>query len=112
MLLYIGLYIAMIIAFCCWDAFIGFDVEFDGSDQPPLFVAAVGWPLTIPLLFIGKFLDILQDVKFTRIEKQEKKFQEIEKQKKLRVALEYEEARCLEEVELEVSRYNKVSNLK
>ena len=80
-LLIIGLYVFAIIGFCLFDALVGFGFEFDGYNAPPLAVAAIFWPIAVPILLVFGFATYMEGLKKTRIAKQEH-------QRQLRVAAE------------------------
>lgn len=99
-LLALGGYFLMMMAFYAWDAFIGFPVEFDGHDQPPLLLVAAFWPIAVPIIILYKFSLSLEQVKRKRVVK--------EKQlEKVRVAAQVEMDLYLEEVERELKRHER-----
>ena len=95
-------YLAGLVAFIVWDAIIGFGVEFDGGDWPPMALAVAVWPIMIPLALISVLLNSLQGLKEKRISRRETK-------RKLRIALQKEEETLLEQVEEELQRTYKKS---
>ncbi len=97
----IGIYLAGLIGFIVWDAAIGFGVEFDGGDWPPMIMAMVAWPLVVPLTVLAFISRSLEGVKEKRIARRES-------QRRLRIALKKEEEALLEQVEEELqSTYKK-----
>lgn len=68
-------YIAISFAFCWWDAAIGFAEDMDGYNAPPLWVCALFWPISIPILTmiaISNFFDATKQKRLNREEKQQK----------------------------------------
>jgi len=94
-LICLGIYIMNIFAFCAWDAFIGLPVDFDGYNNPPLWLVAIVWPIAVPILSVISFNNFLQSVKEKRIEKAELK-------RKTRIKLQKEEAALLRQIEKEL----------
>jgi hypothetical protein len=91
------LYIIGIPLFYLGDAAIGYGVDFDGFETPPLSVVASFWPIAVPILLIHKFGKICVNLKTKRKEKESRK-------EKIRIALSDEEARAIEDAEKEVEQ--------
>lgn len=92
----LGIYFGGMFLFALWDAHIGFGVEFDGGDWPPMALALAFWPLTLPCAIVAKLMSGLNGVKDKRIQK-------AEQQKRIRVAAEKEQEALLEQIEREMS---------
>lgn len=96
-LLIIAAYIACIIAFIAWDAFIGFPYEFDGHELPPLCLVAIFWPLALPFVFFDSLTEKFSKIKKNRIAKEEKR-------NKLRIAAQKEIDNYMHEAEEEMKK--------
>lgn len=92
-------YLLMIGAFCLWDSWIGMPVNWNsyGSESPPLGIAAIGWPIAIPIVALIGFVNYLDEAKEKR-KKQDKQKQ------KIRIAAEEELEKYNQEVEEEVQK--------
>ncbi len=88
-------YIACIAGFMLWDAFVGLPANFDGHDNPPLWLVALFWPIATPCLMALQFSNFLEASKEKRVEKEKQR-------KRLRVAAEKEEQRVLRQLEREL----------
>lgn len=104
-LIYVASYILAIIAFCVWDAFVGFPFEWDGYKNPPLALAAVFWPLTVPIVLVAAISNFLFNVKEARLKKEEN-------MARVRVAAEKEMNQYLEQVEEELKSYARKNSYK
>jgi len=95
-------YIAMILGFCLWDAYIGTGVNWDGYyNDVPLPLAAIFWWIAIPIIALMRFVDLTKGIKATR----ELKKKLAEKQRNnIRIAAEKEEQEILEQVENELNK--------
>jgi adenylate kinase family enzyme len=108
-------YIAMTLGFVIWDAFIGTGVDYDNDwryfNCPPLWLTAMFWWLSIPIITFSRFIDWSKSIKENRIERQEKEKALLilrkRQQEKLRVASEKEEEDILEQVEKELRSRNR-----
>lgn len=72
-------YFVVMACILLWDAFVGFSINF-GTDD--LGVAAMLWPIGLPIILCVEFFKALDRVKKTRLNKRN------EKEKKIRLALE------------------------
>lgn len=105
------IYIIGIVLFCLWDAAVGFGVDFDGHEQPPLALVAAFWPAAIPILLINSYANFLSSLKEKRIKKEreasELAWQKKQKEEKLRIQLEREQEEYLKDVERELKSCHK-----
>jgi hypothetical protein len=92
----LGIYFGGMASFALWDAYLGFGVEFDGGDWPPLWLALVAWPIALPFAIGAKVSSSLDDVRETRVIKAAER-------KRMRVAVQKEQERILQQVEEEIS---------
>lgn len=96
-LLVIAAYIACIIGFMAWDAFIGLPFDFDGYQNPPVGLVAILWPLAVPICFFTWVSRAFSNIKKNRLTKEERR-------RKLRVAAEEEIEEYMDEVEEEIRK--------
>jgi hypothetical protein len=94
-ILILGIYFGGMIAFAAWDAYIGFGVEFDGDDWPPMFLALTFWPLTLVAAIVAAIGGFMGNAKSARNERQKE-------QKRIRIAAEQERDTLLAEIEKEM----------
>lgn len=99
-----GIYIAMTIGFCYWDALIGLGYDFDGYQAPPLVLAALFWPLALPFVLVNGLANHVSNVKDKRIEREKK-------QRRVRVAAEKEAEKLMQQVEEELEADVQVKNV-
>jgi H+/Cl- antiporter ClcA len=72
-------YIVGVVATPLYDALVGFsdgdggEVEFNGKDTPPLFLAALFWPIVIVFIIVYALLDFLKLLKSNRKTRQASK---------------------------------------
>jgi hypothetical protein len=90
MIYIIGYFLIMLLIYA-FDAFVGFDIEFDGNDAPPLFFIAFFWPLTIVISFFYYINKLFFILKRNRITRQSNK-------RYLRIKIEQETAKIFEMV--------------
>lgn len=90
------IYIAGFIIFPIWDAFIGTGVDWNGLQNPPLWLVSLLWPITIIGLLIWFYISSLKKYKKQRIEKQAQKA-------KLRLELEQETEIAIQKLEKEIN---------
>lgn len=95
-LIILGIYFTGLALFALWDAYIGFGIEFDGGDWPPLWLALVTWPFALPFAVGAKVSSSLDNVRENRIIKAAER-------KRMRVAVQKEQERILQQVEEEIA---------
>ncbi|HVI40081.1 MAG TPA: hypothetical protein VM577_05435 [Anaerovoracaceae bacterium] len=96
-LLILVAYLVGVVGFIAWDAFIGYPIDFDGYDAPPISLAAAFWPITLWFVLFAGIGNAFKKVKENRLNKEEK-------QQRLRIAAEKELDIYIEEVEEEIKR--------
>lgn len=64
------LYVCGLISFILWDACIGFGVDFDGTYNPPLFLVALFWFITVPCLLVYGFTKLCSYLKNARLKRE------------------------------------------
>lgn len=98
-------YLLIIFGFCLWEALIGMNVDWDNGEFP-LALAAILWPIAIPIILVYNFTLLVSYLKDSREEKERQKERNKQKQKayqeKLRIAAEKEEQIIMEQVEKEL----------
>lgn len=102
--MYLIIYIGMVIAVCLWDSLVGFGIEFDGRENPPLFLIAMFWFISIPTILIFAFGYFLSYLKQKRIERNKKKLRIKADQERLRIKEEKEYQKIMKEVEEELKK--------
>lgn len=104
-MLYVLLYMLVIFGFSAWDAFIGMPVNWDPNfdNAPPRWLAALFWPIAVPVVSIIAFAEFLENAKEKRIKREKEK-------NRLRIKLQKEEEQLLKEVEEEIFNERKNSN--
>lgn len=100
--LYIVAYFLVGIAFMFYDSFVGFDFEFDGGSNPPLILAALFWPITIPIVSLEVLSSWLDKHKQLRVKRCAKKAEARIVQERFRIAQEHEVDLALKQVEEEL----------
>lgn len=94
-LIIFGIYITGIFGMWAWDAFIGFAIDFDGYNGPPLGLACAFWPLAFPIALLCGLAEKLENVKKRRVAREEQ-------QEKVRIAAQKEIDIYMQEVEEEL----------
>ena len=92
----IGYFIGILL-FLVWEAVIGCGVRFytDINDGPTAVLAAIFWPVAIPIILLVNFSSLLDSIRNKRIQKEENKT-------KLRIAAQKELDTYMEQVEAEM----------
>jgi hypothetical protein len=99
-LLVIGTYALGAIGFYLFDALIGWGVELDGYNNPPVSFVAFFWMIAVPCLIVVSIFRWINRLKVSRLEKQKQK-------KQLRVAAEKELKQIESQIEEELA-FNEV----
>lgn len=83
MFLFIASYMVVALLFCIFDAAIGFGIEFDGYQAPPLGLVALFWPLAIPIMMLIAFIIFLEKIKKKRINKENDELLRLQEDEKI-----------------------------
>ena len=84
-------YIVIIFLFHIYEAVIGVGVDLDGHNNPGVTFCAFWWPISIPVLLIMKFSNILNKIKKKRLDKEKSELQ-------LKEKLKFEYDKAMEEI--------------
>lgn len=84
-ILVLGFYFLTAISFMAFDAIVGLPVEFDGYENPPLWLVALFWPIAIPCMLAMRINNLFSSIKEKRLEREEKR-------RKIRIKIENDEA--------------------
>lgn len=97
LLLGLFLLIGMPILMWVYESFVGFGYEWDGNNNPPFFIVACFWQLSLPVIGISKFADYLESIKIARIKREKERT-------KIRIAAEKEMEEYLEQIEIDLKK--------
>lgn len=90
-------YLAIAAGFALWDSFKGMPVEWDPefNNAPPLWLAALAWPIAAPIVALITFTNFLHASKEKRIRVEEQK-------ERLRIAAQKEQEVLMNQLEDEL----------